>query len=76
MPRLAVVYPPSLLTIRKCLLQVGRVRSTHPDLDQLTLINKQLEIVPTALHEDLGAHCCLEAASLVGCADQTIVIEF
>ena len=76
MPGLAVVDAPPVNGIRKGLLQIEGRGPADPNLDELPLVDKKLEVVPAPSREELGAGGGLEATPLLGEADEAILIQF
>ena len=75
-PGLAVVDAPPVNGIRKGLLQIEGRGPADPNLDELPLVDKKLEVVPAPSREELGAGGGLEATPLLGEADEAILIQF
>lgn len=75
MAGLPVVDCPALDGVAEGALEVGDVRATYPDLDQLTLVNEYLEVVTTALCEYLRAQSGLEPVTIVRFAHEVLLIQ-
>ena len=76
MSQLPVVDSPARQMVRKSLLQVGGVGPTNSYFDELTLINKELKVVPPPFHKHLGSEGSFEPTALFGSADKAILIKF
>jgi hypothetical protein len=63
---LTVVNAPPMHSVRKGLLYIKRGRSADSNFNEVSLINKNLEIVFASLCEDLSADDSLEATALFG----------
>ena len=72
---LAIVNRPSIHPIRKGLLEIGDRWSAYSNLDELTFVYKNLEIVSTSFRKDLGAHSSLKAITFSRFGLQTLWIQ-
>jgi len=63
---LAVVDCPAPNGVAEGALEVCDIRATDPDLDQLPLVNKNLEVVATPFREYLRTQSGLEPITIIG----------
>lgn len=75
MPCLAVVDGPAVDSIREGFLEIGNGGTANSNLDELSLVDKDFEIVSSSLGEYLCAHGGLKAISLGGLGSEAFRIE-
>lgn len=66
MAGLAVVDCPALNGVAEGALEVCNIRPTDPDLDKLSLVNENLEVVTTPFREYLRTQSGLEPITIIG----------
>lgn len=70
MPGFSVVDPPSVGIVRKGLLQVDYVGSTDSNLDELSFVDEQFEVVPPSCEEDFCADGGFKPTAFLGGANE------
>lgn len=76
MPGLPVVDSPAVDTVGERLVEIGDGGSTDAYLDELSLVDEDLEVVPASLCEDFCAHSSFEAVAFSGFGLEALCIEF
>ena len=74
MPELPVVNGPPVLSVAEGRFEGGG-GPANSYLQELTLVDEQLEVVPTSSHECLRAHRCLEPRPILGLALEIVLGE-
>ncbi len=75
MSGLTVVDCPAVDCVAKGALEVSDVWATDSDFNELTFIDKNLEIVPTTCTENLSSKCCFKPIAVCGFTNETLVVE-
>ncbi len=75
MSGLTVVDCPAVDCVAKGPLEVSDVRATYSDFNKLTLIDKNLEIIPTTCTENLSSKCCFKPIAVGGFTNEALVVE-
>ena len=74
MSGLPVVYGPTVKGVAEGALVIRESGSTHSNLDELALINKDLEVISSALGEYLSAEGGFKTVAVVGFAYEVLLI--
>jgi hypothetical protein len=72
---LTVVDCPAVDCVAKGPLEVSDVGATDSDFNELALIDKNFEIVPTSCTENLSSKCCFKPIAVSGFTNERLVVE-